>query len=147
VADIGLSIMDLKKLENCKGLFLDQTWYENESFANLTQQPSWRLIRKTPVENSFDKNWEEQQALIDPQTDEVLLTRQVIYTIILHRFATRERLFETRYVRTLDVDLSGYHIYVGYSVGNSFGIYNWGDLNRDGILGIASARKAANLEP
>jgi hypothetical protein len=146
VADIGFSIMDLKKLKKCKGLFLDQTWYENESFANLTQQPSWRLIRKTPVENSLNKTWKEQQPLLNSQTDEIPLARQVIYTTILHFLATGERLFETGHVRTNNVYSSGRRVYIGYFDEGGFYVNYWNDYDRSSRIGVASARKIVNIE-
>jgi hypothetical protein len=144
VADIGLSIMDLKKLEKCKGLFFDQDWYEAEDFFKHTDQPSWRLIRKTPVEDSFFKSWKEQQALFNPQTDEIPFARQVIYTTILHFLGTRERLLKTGYVRTSSVVPHDYHVYVGRFNGDGLFVHHWRDHARSGHIGIASARKSIN---
>jgi hypothetical protein len=146
VADIGLSIMDLKKLEKCKGLFRDQTWYEKYSFAKHTQKPSWRLIRKTPVENSFDKNWEEQQSLLNSQTDEVPLARQLVYTIFFHFLVTGERLFRTSHVRTSDVDSLGDHFDVGDVDDGGLSVILWRDNGRSSSLGVASARRVLDLE-
>jgi len=146
VADIGLSIMDIKKLEKCKEMFCDQVWYEDHLFTNLTQQPSWRLIRKTPVKNSLDKNWKRQQALLDSQTEEVPLTRQVIYMMILRFLATGERLFETCFVCTNKVDLNSGHVYVGAFDEGGLSVQDWGNYILGSIIGVASARKAVNLE-
>jgi hypothetical protein len=145
VADIGLSIMDLKKLKKCKGLFHNQTWYENESFAKLTQQPSWRLIRKTPVENSLNKSWEEQQSLLNHQTEEVPFARQVVYTASLYRLATGERIF-IRHVRTFDVDSDDYRVHIRYLNVGGFSVGSGDVGNRVINLELASARKALNLE-
>jgi hypothetical protein len=146
VADIGLSIMDIKKLKKCKGLFLDQTWLGTESFAKHTDQPSWRLIRKTPVKNSFNKSWKKQQLLLDPQTDEVPLARQVVYTTILHFLTTGERLFEICSVRTNDVGLPGYPVFVGLFDANGLRADYWGDSKCSDYLGIASVRKLTDQE-
>jgi hypothetical protein len=146
VADIGLSIMDIKELEKCKALFRNQDWHKKEFFAKRTQDPSWRLIRRTPVENSFDKNWEEQQTLLDSQTEEVPLVRQVVYTTILHFLVTEERLFRIPRVRTLDVDLFDNHVVVGdFDKGGLFVIFH-SDSDRDNLIGVSSARKAVSLE-
>jgi len=144
VADIGLSIMDLKKLEKCKGLFYKADWVETQSFAKHIQKPSWRLIRKTPVENSFNKTWEEQQTLLDSQTDEVPLLRQVIYTIFFHFLVTGERLFRTFHVRTSDVDSLDDHVSVGRFDEDGLFVYNWSDNIRIHGIGVASARKSFN---
>jgi hypothetical protein len=148
VADIGLSIMDIKKRENCKELFYKSGWDETQSFAKRTQEPSWRLILKTPVENSLNKTWGEQQALLDSQADEIPFARQVVYTIILHSLATGERLFERNSaVRTNDVFSNGNHAFVGGFSKDGFVISYWNDDNSYKGLGLASARKAVNLEP
>ena len=147
VADIGLSIMGIKKLKNCKGLLCDQDWYEAEDFAKHTDQPSWRLIRKTPVENSFGKTWSEQQVLLDPKTEEVPLTRQLIYTILLYFRATGEKLFETDWVRTNDVEAAGLLVHVGKFFGRGPRIYYWDDFDGGSSgIGLASARKVLNTD-
>jgi hypothetical protein len=142
VADIGLSIMDIRKLEKCKGLLRDQDWYETEDFAKHTDQPSWRLIRKTPVENSFLKTWDEQQALLDPKIDEIPLARQVVYTTILHFLATGERLFRFCYVRINDVSSHLDRVFVGLFDEGSLYVNRWYDVDRSSCIGVASARKS-----
>jgi hypothetical protein len=142
VADIGLSIMDMVGLKNYKGLFHKNHWYKNYLFSNLTQQSSWRLIQKTPVEDSFNKNWEEQQALLDPKNEKVPLARQVVYTMILRFLATGEWLFEKVHVRirNSDADSVGVRVSVGYFDKGGLSIDDWGDYDLVGNLGLASAR-------
>jgi hypothetical protein len=150
VADIGLSIMDITKLKNCKGLIFEYNGFEAESFTKDTNQPSWRLIRKTPVKNSFSKTWKKQRSLLKHQTDEIPFARQVVYTTILHFLATGERLFEKVYVRTNNVGPDRDHIGVGGFIGRGrkgLSVGSWLDCSRGGELGIASARKAVNLKP
>jgi hypothetical protein len=147
VADIGFSIMDLKKLKKCKELFYNQDWYENEPFIKHTDQPSWRLIRKTPVEKSFKKNWDEQQALLNSQTDEVPLARQLVYTIILHFLTTGERLFETSWVRTNNADSLSGRVGIGLFGEGNLRVNCLYDSLRYYLLGLASARKILDIEP
>jgi hypothetical protein len=146
VADIGLSILDIWNLKNCKGLFFKDDWLETQPFAKHTDQPSWRLIRRTPVENSFNKTWNEQQALLDPQTDEVPLARQFVYIVVLYFLTTKKRLFEICRVRINDVDSSGKRIFVGAFDEDSLDIGYWNDDALDNELGVASARKAENID-
>jgi hypothetical protein len=127
-------------------LFRDQDWYETENFAKHTDQPSWCLIRKTPVKNSLDKTWSEQQLLLDHQTDEIPLSRQIIYTTVLHFLDTGERLFRNSYVRTSDVDSDGDHVNVGFFGEGGFYINGWSDIDQFSSLGVASARNVVNLE-
>lgn len=59
----------------------------------------WRLIQKTPVKNSFSKNFLEQMALI--KKNERVPTKEVmIYAVIGHYLKTGEKLFPCFYVRT-----------------------------------------------
>ena len=146
VADIGLSISDMIRIKNCRRLLSNNSWYEDQDFAEFTYQPSWLLIRKTPVENSFNKTWKEQQTLLDPQTDEVPFVRQIIYTTFLYFLTTKERLFRTCDVRTLDVDSNGGHILIGYFGEDVLNISFFDDNAQRGDIGITSIRKALNLE-
>jgi hypothetical protein len=143
VADIGLSIVDIGKLEYCKELFYDGiSYFEKQSFATDIEQPSWRLIRKTPVEDSIDKTWEGQQALLNPQTDEVPSARQVVYTITLHFCATGYQLFENFFVRTNDVDPNDNSVSIGQFNMLGFLIRFHSKFTFDEMLGLASTRKA-----
>ncbi len=113
MADIGLSILDVRQ-KACKGLFYSQDWFNGEQFARETEKAAcWRLIRKTPVDDSTSKAWNEQKKLI-ADTDEIPSARQVVYMIILNFLATGERLFETLYVRTSSVPSYCNRVLVGY---------------------------------
>jgi hypothetical protein len=60
VAVFPLSIIEIRS----KGkLFYNQSWYNKEPFANDRGDGSWQLVRKTAVDNSTNKTWQEQQAL------------------------------------------------------------------------------------
>lgn len=101
VAVFPISICDIrsKVANNTKTLFDRQSWYDKEVFANDECETSWQLILKTPVSNSINKNWKEQQSLI--ASDEEVPTAQVmVYAIVGHYLNTGERLFEDIYVRT-----------------------------------------------
>lgn len=138
VAVFPLSIFEIHGKVNSK-LFYDQSWHNKESFAEERGEASWQLVRKTSVDNSTSKNWQEQQALI-PKEDEVPTVQVMVYTIIGHYLATRERLFEHIYVRT-SVGSGGRHVYVGHFASDGlFVSYYWDDL-RDADLGVSSARK------
>lgn len=140
VADVGLSLLGVRSKAR-KGLFYSQDWYNNEEFAKHTETACWRLIRKTPIEGSFSKDWSEQQALIDGQTDEIPSARQVVFACILHFLATGERLFEKVYVRTSDVGSYGYLVSVGSFDGGGLYVNGWIDNARYGYIGVASSRK------
>lgn len=140
VAVFPLSILEVRGKVQDKGLFYNQDWYNKESFAKERGEATWQLVRKTPVEDSTSKNWQEQQALIG-KDDEVPSAQVMVYTIIGHFLATGERLFENIYVRTSSVGSDGCHVSGGDF--DAMGLYvsgDWGD-GRYGDLGISSAKK------
>ncbi len=144
VAVFPLSVLEICGKVDSK-LFYDQSWYNKESFAKERCETSWQLVRKTPVDNSTSKNWQEQLALIGEE-DEVPIAQVMVYIIIGHYLATGERLFERICVRTSSVvDSAGSRVSGRVSVGRSdsdgldVGLY-WDDC-RDHRLGVSSIRK------
>ena len=139
VAVFPLSILEIRGKVDSR-LFYDQSWYNKESFAKERGEVSWQLVRKTPVDNSTSKNWQEQQALI-AKDDEVPSAQVMVYTIIGHYLATGERLFEHIYARTFFAGSGGGRVYVGGFGSGGLRVYSdWGD-DRYGFLGVSSARK------
>jgi len=142
VAVFPLSILELRAKIDSK-FFYDESWYgKGFVFATECDEVSWKLVRKSPVDNSTSKSWRKQLVLLG-EDEEVPRARVMIYTIIGHFLATGERLFEHIYVRTLDrprdytmSELREY-IYVGFF--DSF-CYFW-DENPVAYIGIASVRK------
>jgi hypothetical protein len=142
VAVFSLSILEIKGKMTSK-LFYDLSWYNKEFFAKDKGEVAWQLVRKTPVDNSTSKIWQEQQALLG-KTEETPKAQMMIYTIIGHFLATGERLFERIYVRCSDVDSDGYQVYVGFfdSSGLGVGGYCLDDFSHH-YIGVASARMPA----
>ena len=138
VAVFPLSILEIRGKST---LFYNQDWYEKEPFARDRGDAEWRLIRKTPVENSTNKTWQEQQTLL-AENEETPTARLVIYTITGHFLATGERLFEKLYVRSSDVDSVGHRVHVGRFDSDGLNVRNSWDVHRDGLLGLPSARKS-----
>lgn len=139
VAVFPLSILDIRG-KNTE-LFYNQDWYNKQSFAKDRGETEWRLVRKSPVDNSTNKNWSEQQLLLSDK-EETPKARVMTYGVIGHFLATGERLFEHVYVRCSDLDSVGFHVYVG--VFASDGLYVddcWDDFRGD-YIGLASARKS-----
>ena len=140
VAVFPLSILEIRGKVQDKGLFYNQDWYNKQFFAKERGEVIWQLVRKTPVDNSNSKNWQEQQALIAKE-DEVPTAQVMVYTITGHYLATGERLFEHIYVRTSSVGSGGYRVIVGVFDSVGLAVSNdWAD-GRHGVLGVSSARK------
>ena len=135
-----LSIFEIRGKVQDNGLFYNQDWYNKQSFAKEHGEVTWQLVRKTPVENSTSKNWQEQQALI-AKDDEVPTVQVMVYTIIGHYLATGERLFEQIYVRCSDVFSNGDRVDVGCFDSHGLFVRSVWDDSRGDIVGVASARK------
>ena len=139
VAVFPLSILEIRGKVDSE-LFYDQSWYNKESFAKERGEVTWQLVRKTSVDNSTSKNWQEQQALI-AKDDEVPSAQVMVYTIIGYYLATGERLFKYIHVRTFSVDSDGHRVAVGRFVSGGLSISGRWDGHRRGYLGVLSARK------
>lgn len=143
VAVFPIFIVDIrgivKKLPD-QTLFYNQDWYDGEAFANDKGETRWQLVRKTPIANSTSKTWTEQQALLTSD-EETPKAQVMVYTIIGHFLATGERLFEKIYVRCVDLDSDGRHVYVGSFDAGGLGVDYWIASHRDYSIGVSSARK------
>jgi len=141
VAVFPLSILEVRgKVERKLFYSHEDAWYNKQSFAKERGEVTWQLVRKTPVDNSTSKNWQEQQALLSKE-DEVPTAQVMVYTIIGHYLATGERLFERIYVRTSSVDSVGLRVLVGYFGSGGLSVRSHWDAYRYAYLGVSSARK------
>ena len=140
VAVFPLSLLDMRGICKDQGLFYNQDWYNKQGFAKEKGEVGWQLIRKTPVDDSTSKTWDEQNKLLS-KDEEVPSVRAVVYTMVGHYKATDERLFEKVWVRCSDLDSDGYRVYVGYFDAKGLYVHNDWDGNRDDHLGSAPARK------
>jgi hypothetical protein len=132
-----LSILEIRgKVEHSLFYGHKDAWYNKQAFAKERGEVAWQLVRKTPVDNSTSKNWQEQQSLIG-KDDEVPSAQVMVYTIIGHYLATGERLFEHICVRTSSVDSDGHRVLVGNFDSNSFGLHiSYWDVDRLDYLGV-----------
>ena len=138
VAVFPLSILDVRDKVLC--LFWDLTWYNDESFANNRGETKWHLVRKTPVEDSINKTYQEQQALLFDK-EEVPSARVMVYTVLGYYMATGERLFENVYVRCSDCTSVGGRVYVGHFGADGLSVGSWDGGGRYSSIGLAPARK------
>ncbi|TSC97381.1 MAG: hypothetical protein Greene101447_506 [Parcubacteria group bacterium Greene1014_47] len=147
VAVFPLSILDIRAKVHAEPqrLFYDQSWYNKEKFAKDRGETGWHLIRKTSVDGSTSKTWDEQQFLLAAD-EETPTARVVVYTIIGHFLATGERLFERIYVRCSDVDSRGSRVVVGLFGGHGLNVDDDWDDDRHSSIGVASARKSRILK-
>lgn len=140
-----LTILEVRKRAKKKGVKLfysdRDTWYNDQKFAREEKVGlRWHLIRKDIVENSTNKSYDEQLALLS-ENEEAAQAAAVVYMIILYFLVTGIRLFERIYARCQDVTSSGGRVCVGSFDRGGLHVYSdWGD-GRDVIIGLASSRK------
>ena len=142
VAVFQMSILDVRGKDEQK-LFYSQedAWYNEQVFAKQKgNRTFWQLVRKTPVDNSTSKTWDEQQTLL-VKNEETPTARVMVYTIIGHFLATGERLFENIYVRCSDVVSNGYRVVVGNFDAGGLNVSSYWDDHRHSRIGVASAQK------
>ncbi len=97
--------LPIRKIRSRSGsrLFYEPAWHSSlRQFMRSKGDVSWHLIRKTPVENSIGKTWEDQQALLSDK-ELVPAVRVMVYTIIGYYLATGEPLFQEHYVRCCEM--------------------------------------------
>ena len=141
IAILPLSILEIRgKVEHKLFYSHEDAWYNKESFEKSKGELGWQLIRKTPVENSTSKMWQDQQALLG-KTDETPKAQVMVYTIIGHFLATGVRLFENVYVRCSDVDSDGRRVGVGDFDSKGLVVNSLSDGHCYDHLGLSSARK------
>jgi len=142
IAVFPMSILDIRDIAKSSGqhLFRNQDCYDTQAFAKDKGEIGWQLVHKFPVESSRDKIWNEQQALLS-EDEEIPKAQVLVYTIIGHFLVTGERLFETTYVRCVDLYSDSTRVVVGiFDLGGLLVINFWDD-SRNGYLGLSSARK------
>lgn len=140
VAVFPLSILEIRAKQGDARLFYDQSWYNQEAFAKERGETGWHLVRKTPVEDSFSKTWDEQQALLS-KDDETPSARVMTYAIIGLYLATGERLFKSVWARTSSLNCYESHVLLGRFTELGLDLdYRYND-GRRGDVGRASARK------
>lgn len=125
-------------------LFCQNIGSIEEKFIREYSNTRWWLIRKTAVEESFSKDWEEQIKLIS-DSEEVPPAEVVVDTAVGFFNVTGERIFENEYVRTSTIS-DGHHVIVGCFVSGGLFLNDWDDGYRDGYIGLASSRKFRPLK-
>ena len=141
VAVFPLSVLDNRgKVERSLFCSHEDAWYNKQAFAKDKGEAHWQLVRKTPVENSTSKTWQDQQALL-AKNEETPTAQIMAYTIIGHFLVTGERLFENVYVRCSDVGSGGGRVVVGGFGSGGLRVGGGSGGGCSAHLGLSSARK------
>lgn len=116
-------------------------WYAVQKFAREDKTSlGWLLIKKTLVQNSTSKTWNEQCKLLSA-LEKVPNTAEMCWFITTYYEVRGVRLFEGIYVRTSSRDSVGDRVYVGDFGSDGLLVFRYWDDDRDGPLGLSAARK------
>lgn len=140
-----LTILEIRKRAAKKGVKLfysdRDAWYNDQKFARDEKVSlRWHLIRKDIVENSTNRTYDDQLALLGPD-EEAAQAAAMVYTIILYFLVTGIRLFEHIYARCQNVTSHGSRVSVGgFDPGGLSVSLDWDGYRRSDI-GLPSSRK------
>ena len=145
----AMSLIDVRALNSdyfySKGPDKDDSgWYDeaNEKFArnDKVEALCWIALRKEPVEDSLNKTWPDQQALVaEPMM--VPNAAEATWALTTYKAVRDIYLLEDLYVRTSSVGSDGRRVDVGHfdAVGLYVSVY-WGG-RRYSDLGVSASRK------
>lgn len=139
-----MSLLDVRSAKS--GHFYSKTegWYADakQKFSRADKVSlGWLMIRKTPVPNSTNKNWDEQSALL-AKVEYVPNAAEMSWFITVFYDVRGVRLFEGVYVRTSSLDSGGDRVDVGGFGAKGLSVSNRWYYGRGSGLGVASARKS-----
>ncbi|MFA5996532.1 MAG: hypothetical protein WC790_02320 [Candidatus Paceibacterota bacterium] len=137
----AISLLDIRSTR--PSYFYSRTggWYADQAFARDDMTGSgWLAIKKTPVNGSLSKNWDEQNKLLS-NVEQVPNVVEMSWFITIFFDVRGVRPFEKVYVRTNSLGSGGTRVYVGFFDVEGLGINDDLDDDRDDHLGLASARK------
>lgn len=116
-------------------------WYENQEFAKKNNRLGavWLAVKKTPVNGSTSKIWDEQNKLLT-EAEYVPNAAETSWFITIFFDVRGVRLFENVHIRTSNIGSRGGRVVVGNVAEGLHIYYYWDDIRHDS-LGLASARK------
>jgi len=116
-------------------------WYEGYAFGNDDKaQTEWLAIRKEPVPNSFNQNWNEQLRLLS-KDEQVPNAGEMSWFITTFYEVRGVWLFEKVYVRTSSVASGGDRVSVGVFDEGGLLVSDYWDDYRYYYIGLAASRK------
>lgn len=137
----ALSLLDIRSAKPAHFYSKTEGWYANQAFARDDMTGTgWLAAKKTPVNGSTNKNWNEQKALLS-SAEYVPNAAEASWFITVFYDVRGVRLFENVYVRTSSLDSDGDRVDVGVFDTRGLNINSYWDYLCNGDLGLASARK------
>ena len=139
-----MNLLEVRDLNNQLFYLKKDGWYsdDNEKFARTdkVRAGQWLIVRKTPVEGSTSKNWNEQSAMIK-SGDRVPNAAEMSYAVTMYYKVRNVYLLKGIYVRTSSVDADRRRVCVGYFESDGLDVTDFWNDHRGSDLGVASARE------
>lgn len=120
-------------------VFCGQTWYETEDFAKHPMEPGFGLPTKEVLRDSLNKNWNNQQSLLQPGEER----REVIETVwdtVLYYAATGKKVLENHWDWGKTSSSDGLLVSVGNFDSGGLYVGRWGPANQAPDLGVCPSR-------
>lgn len=122
----------------------DSGWYEqaHERFArtNKVEALCWIAFRKEPVEDSLNKTWPDQRALVvEPML--VPNAAEAAWALTTYKAVRDICLLDVVCVRTSSVDFGGHRVNIGDFGADGLRVDGYWDFVRCSRLGVSAARK------
>jgi len=150
-----MTILDIQNKSRKLFYCCDCAWYNGMNFAKKEKVGlRWYLIHKDIIQNSTNKMYEEQIALLS-DTEEAPRACEMFYMIILYYLVYQKRLFKNFFGRCVDIFLAkvvadlNLPANVGVGCFNSDGLsvgYWITDDGRQNHVGLAASQKVLKLE-
>jgi len=138
-----VSLLEIRELESKYFYSKSGSWYANEKekfSRNDKVDARWIMLCKKPVANSTSKTWDEQQSTLS-KIESVPNVAEVVWAITTYKAVRDVYLLPNIYVRTSSLGSDGIHVSVGHFGANGLNVDRHWDNDRNGSIGLASARK------
>ncbi len=138
-----LCIRDIPYRADSRLLYDLQSYYD-EPFTRYFSHASWQLIRKTPIQDSTEKSYTEQQSLLKGN-EKIPSVKDMVYALIGHYLATHERLFGNIFVRCSDTFSDNRRVQIGRFDSGGIVICGGEDDSHSANIGLAAARRGQQI--
>ncbi len=121
-------------------VFYNQNWYnKDEDFATLSLKPGYAMPTKEVVNDSRSKDWNTQQALLEPG-ERRREANEVVWDTLLYYGATGKKILEKDYDWTSSRASDGRLVSVGYFASAGLRLSHWNPSDSNAYLGVCPSR-------
>jgi hypothetical protein len=114
-------------------------WYAGRRFASDDEtSPGWLAIKKTPVVNSFNREWDSQKRLLLP-SERIPNVAEMSWFITTYFAVRGVRLFQDVFVRTSSLESDRGPVHVGLFASKGLRVNYSGAQICDGDIGLSAA--------